>query len=73
MLFVKIVNSGTPPYGHLVITANFFPVPEKRQHFLKRKTKTLMRSPVHTASGHILKSQTVETFIISPLEYSHSC
>ena len=38
MLFVKIVYSGTPPYGHLVTTANFFPVPEKRPYvFLKEK------------------------------------
>ena len=30
------------------------------------KKPSLIRSPVNTANGHILKSQTVQSFIISP-------
>ena len=71
MLYVKIVYSGilTPPppptlYGLLVITANF--LSRKNGHTFSYQIKTpLMWSPVNTSSGHILKSQTVETFITS--------
>ena len=31
-----------------------------------------MRSPVNTTNGHIFKSQTVESLIISPRYYGHS-
>ena len=34
--------------------------------------KALLQSPVNTANGHILKSQTVESLIILPRYYRHS-
>ena len=50
-------------YGSLLVLF----VPEKRPYIsLKRKKKTVIRSLVNTANGHILKFQIVETFIISP-------
>ena len=43
-------------YGH------FF---SRAIHFLIKK-KPLMWSPVNMANGHVLKSQTIESLIISP-------
>ena len=41
---------GTPPYGHLVITATiFWPPNETAIHFLVKKKRSLIRSPFNTA------------------------
>ena len=61
--------SGTPPYFHLsdTITSLLRPLfswPSKTAiHFLIKKNP-LMQSPVNTANGHILKSQTVKSLIM---------
>ena len=64
--------SGTPPYVHLVITASFFQPGKTSMHKFPHKKKALLQSPVNTANGHILKSQTVESLIILPRYYRHS-
>ena len=48
-------------YGSLLILF----VPEKRPYISLKRKKTVIRSLVNTANGHILKFQTIETFIIS--------
>lgn len=63
-------NSGTPPYGHFVITATFFSPGKTAIHFLI-KTSVMQQPLVHTANGHIFKTQTVDSLIISPREYGH--
>lgn len=56
------------PYGHLgntgtsILRSHFF-CPAKWPYI---KKNMLMQSPVNMANGPILKSQTVESFIISP-------
>ena len=52
--------SGTPPYGHLVITATFFRPGKAAIHFLIKKYPK-MRSPINTVNRNILKFQTVES------------
>ena len=56
---LKFWSNGPLPYGHLVITAR------QNGHTISYKKPPLMRSPVNTAKGHILKSQTVDSLIIS--------
>ena len=51
---------GTPPYGHLVFYGHFF-LSQQNGHTISYKKPSLKRSPVNTANGHILKSQTVIT------------
>ena len=60
--------SGTLPYGYLsnTVTSLLWPLFFSRAiHFLIKKTP-LTWSPVNMANGHILKSQTMESLIISP-------
>ena len=78
MIKKLLLHSGTQPlirlpwqYGHLVITAVSFRSSKTAIHSLiyhiyKKKTLVNWRSPINTASSHILKSQTEEFFIISP-------
>ena len=56
--------TATSVYGHLVITATF--LARQNGHTFPYKKKPLIPSPVNRANDHILKSQTVETSIISP-------
>ena len=56
--------SGDPPYGHLGNTVASL----LRPRFFARqngRTFSYKKTLVNTANGHILKSQTVESFIIS--------
>ena len=63
-LFMELeIYSETPPYGHLVIAATFF-LARQNGHRFPYKKPSLIRSPVNTANGHLLKSQIVESFII---------
>ena len=39
----------------------------KNSHTFCQQKKTLMQSSINAANGHILKSQTVESFITSPI------
>ena len=65
--FVKRRYSVTPLYGHLVIYDHFLSTMKTAwTSTVYYENPSLMRSPVNTANGHILKSLTVESFIISP-------
>lgn len=76
MIKKLLLHSGTPPYGFLGNTVisllrPFLFGPAKRPYILLyiihiKKTLVNWRSPINTASSHILKSQTEEFFIISP-------
>ena len=60
-LMANSVTRSPRYYGHFVLWAI---------HFLIKKL-LLMWSPVNMANGHVLKSQTIESLIISPPKYSH--
>ena len=49
-------RKGTSPHRHLVITATVFRPGRTAIHFHIKNKPSLMRSPVNTANGHILKS-----------------
>ena len=57
---------GTPPSATSVIRSPRYYSQTAAPYFFWLKKKPLIRSPVNTANGHILKSQTVESFIILP-------
>ena len=66
------IYSETPLYGHLVYCGHFFWPGKTAIGFLTKKP-SLIRSPVNTANGHILKSQIVESDNLTPvLKYGHS-
>ena len=56
-----------PAYGYLsnMITSLLWPLFLRAIHFLLKKPP-LMWPPVNMANGHVLKSQTMESIIISP-------
>ena len=60
--------SGTPPYLHLsdTITSLLRPIflAQQNGHTFPYKKNPLMQSPVNTAKGHILKSQTVKSLVM---------
>ena len=65
------IYSETPLYGHVVIAATF--MARQNGHRFPYKKPSLKRSPVNTANGHILKSQIVESYNLTPvLKYGHS-